>query len=251
MSPATHVRSGRLPASGDRRRIFTSVAVLIGAAAAIFVVGLVLGLAFVGVHGGGLIQGWDNQVGAWELHNRAGLVGVAKVVAFIGDAPKLAVVVVVISAIWFAVTRSIRSLVPLAAYLGGEFQVFAIRHVIHRHRPPTANYPAPGAVPGVHETTYSYPSGHSVAVTSVLIAMAATAWFTYRWLWPWILAVLASLFVLDTRLILGVHWFSDVTFGFLLGVGWGITVAAVGQRVEWADALALLPGRRGSRTARA
>lgn len=223
------------------------VVIMIAAAAVIFVVGLVLGLAFVGVHGGGLIQGWDNQVQAWNLHHRAGLVGAAKVVAFVGDAPKLAVVAVAATVIWWLINRSILALVPVAAYLGGEFQVFAIRQIIHRGRPPTADYPAPGAVPGVHETSFSFPSGHSVAVTAVLVAVAATAALAYRRGWPLLLGIVASLYVADTRLTLGVHWFSDVTFGLLLGIAWGLTVAWAARQLTWDDLAAWLPGRRRSR----
>ncbi len=54
---------------------------LAGIAGGLFVAGLVLGLAVVGHHGGGPIQGWDNQVQAWDLHHRTGLVGASKVVA--------------------------------------------------------------------------------------------------------------------------------------------------------------------------
>ena len=68
----------------DRRPLVRAVFTMIGAAAAIFVVGLVLGLVFVGRHGGGPIQGWDNRVQAWDLHHRAGLVGVSKVVHPVG-----------------------------------------------------------------------------------------------------------------------------------------------------------------------
>jgi len=199
---------------------------------------------------GGVIQPWDNQVESWYVSHRSGLVGVSKVIAFVGDAPKLAVVALVASGVWLWATRTIRALVPVVAYLGGEFQVFAIRLVIHRPRPPTANYPAPGAIPGVHETSFSYPSGHSVGVTSVLFATAGVLALTRRWWWPWLAALVGSLFVIDTRLVLGVHWFSDVAFGLVLGVAWGVVVAVVSCRLEWNDLRALLPQRsQASKTA--
>lgn len=231
------------PQQRTKSRVWRALGVLIAVATGIFVVGLLLGLFVVGRRGGGPIQGWDNRVQAWQVTHRSGLVGASKVIAFIGDAPKLAVAAVVLSVLLFVISRSLRALVPLAAYLGGEFQVFAIRTVIMRPRPPTANYPAPGALPGNHETSYSFPSGHATAVTAILFALAGVAAATYRTWWPWLVALLASLFVVDTRLVLGVHWFSDVTFGFLLGLAWGVTVAAVARRLEWGDLAALLPGR--------
>lgn len=117
-----------------------------------------------------------------------------------------------------------------------------IRLVIHRHRPSTANFPAPGAVPGVHETSWSYPSGHSVAVTAILFGVLGCVALTRRLWWPWAVALVASLVVIDSRLLLGVHWFSDVTFGLVLGIAWGVVVALVFVRLEWADLRAWLPG---------
>src|ERR1019366_7205928 len=163
------------------------------------------------------------------LH-RGPLVGASKLVATYLDAGPLAVICVVISAILTFTLRSIRAIVPIVAYLGGEFQVFILREVILRHRPPTANYPAPGAIQGVHETSYSFPSGHSVAVTAVLFALLGTVALTHRIWWPWLIALLGSLFVIDTRLVLGVHWFSDVTFGLLFGIIWGVTVVIVARQ---------------------
>lgn len=211
----------------DRAPLSRAVLTLVAAGAAIFVVGLVIGLAVVGRHGGGPIQSWDDRVQAWDLHHRGGLVGVSKVIAFVGDAPKLAVVAVLLSVLVWFLARSVWALAPLVAYLGAEGEVFFIRAVIHRGRPPTANFPAPGAVRGVHETSFSFPSGHSVACTAVLFAVAGLAAFTVRAWWPWVLALAASVFVLETRLVLGVHWFSDVVFGFAFGTVWGVTVAAV------------------------
>ncbi len=240
MTHAQHLprRSGE--SIGQPRKAARAAGVLVAVAAGIFAVGLLVGFLVVGRHGGGPIQGWDNTVEAWFPKHRGPLVGVSKFVATYLDAGPLAVICVVLSTILVFTLRSIRALVPVVAYLGGEFQVFIIREVILRHRPPTANYPAPGAINGVHETSYSFPSGHSVAVTAVLFALLGTIALSYRILWPWLIALLGSLFVIDTRLVLGVHWFSDVAFGLLFGVTWGVAVATVARQVEWADVLAII-----------
>jgi membrane-associated phospholipid phosphatase len=225
---------------GQPRRVAHAAVVLGGVAVGILAVGLIVGFLVVGRHGGGPIQGWDNTVERWFPGHRGPLVGVSKFVAKYLDAGPLAVICVVLTAILAVTLRTIRALTPIVAYLGGEFEVFVIREVILRHRPPTANYPAPGAVKGVHETSYSFPSGHSVAVTAVLFALFGLLALTYRTWWPWVIALAASLFVIDTRLVLGVHWFSDVTFGLLFGIVWGVTVAVVARQVEWADVLAVI-----------
>jgi membrane-associated phospholipid phosphatase len=220
---------------------------LVVAAVVIFAVGLLVGFVVVGHHGGGAIQGWDNTVERWFPHHRGPLVGVSKFVATYLDAAPLAVICVILTAVLTLRLRSVRGLIPIVAYLGGEAQVFLIRQVIHDHRPPTADYPAPGAVRGVHETSYSYPSGHAVAVTAVLFGLLGALALTRRIWWPWMIALLASLFVADTRLVLGVHWFSDVVFGVLFGIAWGATVAVVARHLEWADLLSVIrPASRPS-----
>ncbi len=221
--------------SGQRKRAIRATAMLVPVAAGIFVVGVSVGFLLIGRHGGGPIQGWDNTVERWFPSHRGPLVGVSKFIATYFDAAPLAVICFVLSAILEATLWTARALIPMVAYLGGEFQVFVIRQLIPRHRPPTANYPAPGAVKGIHETSYSFPSGHSVAVTAVLFALLGTVALKYRIRWPWLVALIASLFVIDTRLILGVHWFSDVFFGLIFGIAWGIATAVAARRVEWAD----------------
>ena len=234
-TPCRSAKTGARP-----ERVWRAVGLLVAAATGIFAVGLVVGFVVVGRHGGGPIQGWDDTVGRWYLRHRSPLVGISEVVATYLDAFPLAVICVVLTAILAFALRSMRALVPIVAYLGGEFEVLIIREVILRPRPPTADYPAPGAIKAIHETSYSFPSGHSVAVTAVLFALLGTIAATYRIWWPWLIALVASLFVIGTRLVLGVHWFSDVTFGLLFGIAWGVTVARITRQVEWADFIAII-----------
>lgn len=230
--------------AATRSRLGRAFAALVGTAAVLFVFGVLIGLLVVGRHGGGPIQGFDDTVERWYVGNRDSLVGVSKFVATYLDAFPLGVGAAVLSAVLLATIRTVRALVPAVAYLGGEFQVYVIREIILRHRPPTADFPAPGAVPGVHETSYSFPSGHAVAVTAIAFALALSLVLWRHALWPlMIVALAASLFVVDTRLVLGVHWFSDVAFGWAIGVAWGAVVAVVARWFDWSDLRAPLRSR--------
>ena len=198
--------------------------VMVAAGAAIMVVAIVVGLAVVGRHGGGLIQGWDDTVQRWWIHHRSGLVGVSLVIAVLGDAVGLGIITVILTGLLLLARQRVRALIPLAAYLGGECIVFVTRQVVTRPRPPTANYPAPGAIPGVHETSFSYPSGHATAAVAVIVSLAGLAWLTWRVWWPWVVAVLVGMAVGTSRLVLGVHWFSDIAFGMCFGIPWAVVV---------------------------
>jgi membrane-associated phospholipid phosphatase len=220
-----------------------AVAWLVGGIIVLLVIGLVVGLSVVGRHGGGPIQGWDATVGQWFLHHRAHLVTPSKVIAVVGDAPLLGAITVVLTLGLLLARQRVRALIPLVAYLGGEFLVFAIREVIHRRRPPTANFPALHAIPGVHETTYSFPSGHATAATAVLFGLAGLAAMTWRAWWPWLVASLLTVAVAGSRLVLGVHWFSDVAVGLVLGVCWGVLVSWALRDVPWPTGLGTRRGR--------
>jgi membrane-associated phospholipid phosphatase len=218
-----------------------AVVVLVASAIALFVIGAGLGFTLVGRTGGGVLQGCDEAVWRWSLNHRGPFVGVAKVVGTVGDAATLGIICVTLTAVLVAWLRSLLAVTLLAAYLGAEFEVFAIRQVIHRHRPLTADFPARAAIRGIHETSYSYPSGHAVAVTAVLFAGLGTLALRRRREWPWLLALAISVCVAATRLILGVHWLTDVTIGALIGVAWGATVALVAHATCSAPAACTSP----------
>jgi undecaprenyl-diphosphatase len=201
---------------------------------------LVLGLTVVGRHGGGPIQSWDNTVEQWSIGHRAHLVSVSKVIAVLGDAPALGGICVAATIVLLLLRQRMRAFIPLVAYFGGEAIVFFTREVVKRHRPPTANYPAPHAIPGVHETSYSYPSGHATAAVAVLVSLAVLAVITWPKVWGWILGVFlgfVAVVVVWSRLVLGVHWFSDVAFGMVVGVTWGVAVALTLRNLPWVGSL--------------
>jgi undecaprenyl-diphosphatase len=211
------------------------VAWLVAGSIVLVLLGLVGGLSVVGRHGGGPIQGWDDTVGRWFLHHRAHLVTPAKMISFVGDAPVLAVIPIALTIGLLAARQRVRAFIPLVAYLGAEFLVYAIREVIHRGRPPTANFPSLHAVPGVHETSYSFPSGHATATAAVLFGLAGLAAVTWRAWWPWVVASLMTVAVAGSRLVLGVHWSSDVIVGVILGLCWGLLVCWALWDVPWPD----------------
>lgn len=215
------------------RQLTRAALLLVVGAVVLAIVLATLGIGVVGTHGGGVIQAWDDSVGRWFLHRRDGLVGASKVVAILGDAPVLGGLTVVITITLVALGQRTRAFMPLVAYLGAEFLVTLTRIYVHRPRPATADFPAPGAIPGIHETSASFPSGHATAASAVVVSLAGMAVVTWERWWPWIVGGMLVLSTALSRLVLGVHWFSDVTFGLAIGVAWGVVVIVVLADAPW------------------
>ena len=113
-----------------------------------------------------------------------------------------------------------------AVLIGASVMVLTFKLFFHQLRPQV--FP-----PLVHETNYSFPSGHSLTSFAV---WGFVAWWIVshgpRQVWRWLLGVLCVLvaaMVALSRLYLGVHWPTDVLAGFFLGFGW-VAVCAVGHR---------------------
>ncbi|WP_328315651.1 phosphatase PAP2 family protein [Streptomyces sp. NBC_00388] len=106
-------------------------------------------------------------------------------------------------AAWSAVTAVAGGLIGLL-----------VKTVVERARPSLEN-------PVAHAPGFSFPSGHAMtAATScavlllVLLPMVPRGWRPLCW----VLALVSVIGVGFTRVALGVHWFSDVAGGWLLGL---------------------------------
>jgi undecaprenyl-diphosphatase len=108
------------------------------------------------------------------------------------------------------------------AVAGGDVSYVVLKHLVHRARPPDAL---------VHLSTFSFPSGHAVGATTLFLGLA---WIVSRRqrsrpvrLAAWTGALLVVFAVGATRVVLGVHYASDVIGGFTLGGFWVAAAATV------------------------
>jgi undecaprenyl-diphosphatase len=97
----------------------------------------------------------------------------------------------------------------------GDLSYVVLKHVVQRPRPL-------GAL--VHLSTYSFPSGHAVGAFTLFIGLA---WVVSRApvsrpirVATWVVAVVIVVAVGASRIVLGVHYTSDVIGGFALGAFW-------------------------------
>ena len=142
----------------------------------------------------------------------------------------LPVVVVAACLLWGLVTRSWWQPALLAgAMVLSTLVSVTVKAVVGRPRPPLDTMVVPGS-----ETTYSFPSGHTVGTATFLLTAGYLVWIRsphVRSLVLWALATLAGIaLVAGSRLYLGYHFLTDVTAGFALAVAVLGAVVVVDRR---------------------
>jgi membrane-associated phospholipid phosphatase len=157
---------------------------------------------------------WHDWVVA---HRTPALNSVMHVVSFLGRTVVLAVLAACVVE-WLLVRRRRRHAVLVAiTTLGAALLVLVLKHLVTRARPPVADRL-------MTETSWSYPSGHSLGSAAVLGAIAvAVGARIVRHLYRVLVAVATVSLVVAigvSRVYLGVHWPSDVLAGWLVGGVW-------------------------------
>ena len=151
------------------------------------------------------------------------VVSVTKVVTLLGEPPVGLGGGLLLAVIFYLRRNQQAAYFFVAASIGAYGIAYSFKLLIDRHRPV---WP----VPVVNDTGPSYPSGHatgSAALATMIIVgvvplMATVAW---RCIVVGLLVFYATLMPV-TRLVLGVHFPTDVVAGVLLGSGWTLLVAA-------------------------
>ncbi|HMC72129.1 MAG TPA: phosphatase PAP2 family protein, partial [Mycobacteriales bacterium] len=171
-------------------------------------------------------------------HRTAWLVSLSRVVSEIGAVPVVGAIALVAGLVlWRRGFGRVYALAPIASLAIAGGAVAVTKHVVGRARPPV----------GLHlvsESNASFPSGHATHSAAVLLSVAfVVAVVVLRRLIVRVLVVVAAALVTGaigaSRLVLGVHWPSDVLAGWALGLGvaLAVTMAAVviarpGERIS-------------------
>lgn len=121
---------------------------------------------------------------------------------------------------YFLVRRQPRTaLFMLVAVVGGQIIGTLLKLGIERPRPELVSHL-------MHESSYSFPSGHAMmsAVTYLTLGALATRALRDRAarIYVLCLAVATTLMVGVSRIYLGVHWPSDVLGGWCMGFAWAL-----------------------------
>ncbi|CAB4737291.1 unannotated protein [freshwater metagenome] len=166
----------------------------------------------------------DHRWTAWVVtHRSPGLIRVMRVVTHLADGWTI-VVVVALTVVVLRVRRLPGALLVVAATSSTAIVVGVVKSVVGRARPPAID--AATAASG-----YAFPSGHSAQAAACFGALGWIAASKTRRRRAWV--VLAGGFLTlivmvgASRVVLGVHWFSDVVAGWTVGGAAVLCVLAV------------------------
>lgn len=224
LAPAETTRADEAPSPQTVRRSIAWLAL----SAASFVVFVVL-LILVEAH---ISRGADRSI-ELDVHRDFGLrtFTIFNAVSFLGGSIVRAVLLVVLTALLllgrYLWTAGFLLTAQVGSFLGEVAKILVAR-------------PRPHLFPGaLHAAGYSYPSGHALSATLFCGALAYLLWAHFRArpamaVLPIALVICAFLIGLS-RIVLGVHYPTDVEGGFALGLAWlyaTIAVLGPGMRRE-------------------
>jgi undecaprenyl-diphosphatase len=190
---------------------------------AVVVAGVVFGVGAYMIRTSTGVVDFDTTVARWAaIHVEGGVAfDVLRIVTWLGSTP--IVVTASVACALVGLRKRLNFSIPLFLTLvvGGQFLISnVIKFAVDRARPDLGPFGALG--------TPSFPSGHSTAAAATFAALALVLGRNRS---PAVRAALAggavaiAVAVACSRALLGVHWFSDVFAGLVLGWTWFAIIA--------------------------
>jgi undecaprenyl-diphosphatase len=166
----------------------------------------------------------------WLLSNlyaggKPALVTVARGFTFLGE-PVVLIGLSLVVAAWLAYQRRGRyALALVVVTLVGRGLAEIQKYAIDRIRPENEVHLVPVSTP-------SFPSGHATSSMIVYLTLAIVLAADTRWKWPAVAGALALSFCIGvSRLMLGVHWPTDVVGGWAFGLLWVLLALPRAERL--------------------
>jgi undecaprenyl-diphosphatase len=153
------------------------------------------------------------------------LVAIARGFTFLGEAAVLIGLAVAFALVLWRQGRGSYGLLVIVVTLVGRGLVEAQKYGIARLRPEDRAHLVPVSTP-------SFPSGHSASSMIVYLTLALVLTSGTRWKWPAVAAALVLSFCIGlSRVMLGVHWPTDVIGGWAFGLLWVLLALPMAERV--------------------
>jgi undecaprenyl-diphosphatase len=168
-------------------------------------------------------QSLDARIHSFALVHPA-LVSATKAVTFFGEPPIALGGGILLAVVFYLRRDQQRAYFFAASSIGAYGIAYGVKHLLDRHRPA---WP----VPVLADTGPTYPSGHAtgsnaLATALIIVVVPLIASLALRRAAVAVLVAYAAAEPMS-RLILGVHFPTDVVGGVLLGVGWTLVCGAI------------------------
>jgi membrane-associated phospholipid phosphatase len=206
---------------------------LTAAVALMIVAGVVIGVLALLIRGNATLASIDSSAAQWgNDHATAFTTRMLERVSLLGDWPVVPLILAILAYELRRVPGRHIALFLLVVYVGNKLVTNGIKELVDRARP-TLNPIAETLGP-------AFPSGHSSTAASTYAALAL---ILARRRSSRVRALLAgaaggiAVAVASSRVLLDLHWFSDVVAGLLLGWAWFAlcAIAFGGRRLRFAE----------------